>query len=340
MFPLSTDRLLLRFMRLDDGPTVAAYRNDPAVAVFQDWPVPYTEAMYAERFAAAAERQFDLAGGTNLAIEADGVLVGDLYVRLDDGLADIGWTLSQPAQGRGYATEAASAVVDILFGQLGAHRLHASMHPDNVASARVCEALGMTFEAITRLTFKGPDGWEDDAHYSMVRADWESWRDRPRNPPVDVCLVELGPDNEGQYGRLSTHHSQRRFVAPMADSFEDALFPEWVDGAPVVPWMRGIEADGEPAGFVMLADVTEHHPDPFLWRLLIDRRHQRRGIGARVLHLVTRHCEEMGWARLLTSYVAAVPGSPEPFYRGLGFEPTGEIDDGETVAALTLGAAR
>jgi RimJ/RimL family protein N-acetyltransferase len=327
-------------MRPDDGAAVAAYRNDPAIAEFQDWPMPYTEAMYAERFAAAAARQFDLVGGVNLAIEAHGVLVGDLYVRLDDGLADIGWTLSLPAQGRGYATEAASAVVDMLFGQLGAHRLHASMHPDNVASARVCEALGMTFESLTRLTYKGPDGWEDDAHYSMVRAEWEAWRVRPRSRPADVRLVELGPENVARYSRLATHQSQRRFVAPMAGSFEDALFPEWVDGAPVVPWMRGIEADGEAAGFVMLADVTEHHPDPFLWRLLIDRRHQRRGIGERVVQLVSQRAQAMGCATLFTSYVAGVPGSPEPFYRRLGFRPTGDIDDGETVAALTLGEAR
>ena len=135
---------------------------------------------------------------------------------------------------------------------------------------------------------------------------------------------------------METHYSQRRLVSPMPNSFEDALFPEWIDGAPVTPWMRGIEADGAPVGFVMLADVTEHHPDPFLWRFLIDRRHQRRGIGATAIQLVIEHCRAKGWSRLMTSYVANVPGSPEPFYRGLGFRPTGEMDGVETVAALAL----
>ena len=32
---------------------------------------------------------------------------------------------------------------------------------------------------------------------------------------------------------------------------------------------------------VMLALVTDAHPKPYLWRLLVDRRHQRRGIGRR-----------------------------------------------------------
>lgn len=42
-----------------------------------------------------------------------------------------------------------------------------------------------------------------------------------------------------------------------------------------------------------------------------------------------------GATRLLVSRVPG-SGSPEPFYLGLGFEPTGEIESGEVVAALTL----
>lgn len=99
--------------------------------------------------------------------------------------------------------------------------------------------------------------------------------------------------------------------------------------------MRVITADGEPAGFVMLAEVTSTVPEPYLWRLLIDRRHQRRGIGARVLGLLARRLREQGHTVLRTSWEEG-PGGPESFYRRLGFVPTGEIDDGEVVGALTL----
>lgn len=337
MLPLRTERLVIRVMQPTDAATVAAYRSDPAVAEFQDWPLPYSEQMAAERLAATPGRDTSelLAAGTNLAIEADGALIGDVYVRLDDALAEVGWTLRRAAQGKGYATEAAAAVVGLLFTRLGAHRVEAGMHPDNVASARVCEAIGMTFEARTRMSFRGRDGWEDDVRYAMLRDEWEAWVGRPRHRPREVGLVELGPDNVGRFRRLTTHRSQEQLVAPMAASFEDALFPEVIDGAPVVPWMRGIEADEQPVGFVMLASATAHHPEPYLWRLLVDRMHQRRGIGEMALEAVCAGLRADGHASLLTSWVDA-PGGPRPFYERLGFVPTGRIVDGEIEARLTL----
>lgn len=118
-------------------------------------------------------------------------------------------------------------------------------------------------------------------------------------------------------------------MATMAETFVDALFPEIVDGAPVVPWLRAVLADGDPVGFVMLALRTEHHPEPYLWRLLIDRLHQKRGIGQRVLELVADECRRMGDQSLLTSWGEG-KGSPRPFYLANGFETTGNLIDGET----------
>ena len=143
-------------------------------------------------------------------------------------------------------------------------------------------------------------------------------------------------ENRAAVRALRTHHSQRAFVAPMLDSFADALLPEIVDGAPVVPWLRAIEADGVIVGFAMLALTTPHHPEPFLWRLLIDRMHQRRGIASRALALIADECRAMGDATLLVSWVEG-KGSPRPFYLAHGFVPTGRIVDGETEARLQLG---
>lgn len=333
MLPLATPRLVLRELRLDDAAVVAGYRNDPAVSALQDWPVPYTEQMFVDRFNARGGGALNLAAGTNLGIEVDGALVGDVYVQLHDGAGEVGWSLTPSAQGRGYATEAATAIVEVLFRDHGATRLHASLHPANVASARVCEAIGMTFEALTRLSFRGREGWEDDLQYAITRDQWQQWVSRPRHPPATLRLVELGPANVGAYRRLATHRSQERLVAPMHASFTDALFPEVIDGAPVTPWMRGIEADGTAAGFVMLAASNEHHPEPYVWRLLIDRMHQRRGIGKTALAQVFALLRDDGHKSITVSWVDG-PGSPRRFYEQLGFVPTGEIDDGEVVARL------
>jgi diamine N-acetyltransferase len=74
----------------------------------------------------------------------------------------------------------------------------------------------------------------------------------------------------------------------------------------------------------------------YLWKLLIDERHQGRGYGAEVVRQVAGLVHAAGARELLTSYVPA-DGGPAGFYRRLGFVPTGELnDDGEIIVRLTL----
>jgi GNAT superfamily N-acetyltransferase len=215
-------------------------------------------------------------------------------------------------------------------------RLAGMLHPDNRASAMVLERTGFVFEGHTRLSFWIGDDNSDDWIYGMTRADWEAWRDRPYSAPQDVRLVPVTQENSATVRALRTHHSQRAFVAPMLDSFADALLPEVVDGAAVVPWLRAVEADGQVVGFVMVALTSPDHPEPYLWRLLIDRMHQRRGIGSLVVELIADECRAMGDRTMLTSWGEG-KGSPKPFYLARGFVPTGRIVDGETEARLQLG---
>jgi diamine N-acetyltransferase len=209
------------------------------------------------------------------------------------------------------------------------------LHPDNTASAMVLERCGLLFEGHTRSSFWLEDEVSDDWIYGMTRPDWEAWVNRPTSAPESVELIEISEANERQVSKLHTHKTQERFVSPMAASFTDALFPEIVDGAPVVPWMRAVVADGEIVGFAMLALSTEHHAEPYLWRLLIDRIHQRRGIGRRVLELLESEAVAMGDRTLLTSWEEG-KGSPRGFYVKNGFAPTGQIVEGETEARKVL----
>jgi RimJ/RimL family protein N-acetyltransferase len=230
------------------------------------------------------------------------------------------------------------ALVEYLFDDLGVTRQFGMLHPDNPASAMVLERTGFLFEGHTRLSFWLGDEVSDDWIYGLTRPDWETWRNRKRQPPDRIGLIEITTENERTLSKLTTHKTQEGFVAPMLASFTDALFPELVDSAPVVPWMRAIVADDEIVGFVMLALRTEHHPEPFLWRLLIDRLHQRRGIGGRVLDLIAEDCLKMGDNTLLTSWREG-KGSPRRFYLRNGFEPTGRVVDDETEGRRHLSRA-
>ena len=149
-----------------------------------------------------------------------------------------------------------------------------------------------------------------------------------------VTLREITDENRAAVTALRVAPGQEQFVASVEGSFEDAATtPEGN------PWYRAIYAGDEPVGFVMLSwNVT---PSPgilgpwFLWRLLIDEQHQRRGYGRAALGRVVETIREHGATELLSSYQPG-DGEPWPFYRRLGFEPTGEIEDGEVVIRLDL----
>ncbi|MFI5585678.1 GNAT family N-acetyltransferase [Amycolatopsis sp. NPDC051758] len=150
-----------------------------------------------------------------------------------------------------------------------------------------------------------------------------------------VRLVEITDGNRAAVCALRVRPGQERFVASVTRSLEQAATtPEGE------PWYRAVYAGDEPVGFVMLSwNVPPGRPGVlgpyFLWRLLIDGRHQGRGFGRAVLDEVVVLVRADGGTELLTSHQPDEDG-PGPFYRKYGFRPTGEVDDGETVLRLTL----
>ena len=338
--PIRTERLLIRPFQLDDAVGLAERRNDPEVARYQDWSVPYpmdqAETLVLELVAMDGPQNDEWWMAAVCDIDS-GEVVGDLALHLGQKArtAEVGYTFAREQWGNGYAVESIEALVEYLFDDLGVTRVFGMLHPDNRASAMVLERTGFLFEGHTRSSFWEGDEVSDDWIYGLIRSDWETWCGRPQDPPLVVSLVEVTLENERVISNLATHKTQESMVAPVGRSFTDALFPEVVDGAPLVPWMRGIVADDEMVGFVMLALTSDHHREPYLWRLLMDRLHQRRGIGGRVVDLIADECKAMGDTALLTSWEEG-KGSPRPFYEQHGFEPTGNTLDGETEARWRL----
>lgn len=341
--PLRTERLILRPVQPDDIDALHERRNDPAVAKLQAWATPYprgrAESLVAET--AAMDGPHEGRWWMATVVEAaSGQIVGDLVVHMTNELrtAEVGYSIASAHWGRGYASEGLDALVDWLLGALPITRLAGMLHPDNRASAMVLERTGFRFEGHTRASFWLEDDNSDDWIYGMTRQERILWTGRPRTTPDDVQLVAVTQANKESVLALRTHHSQEAFVAPMLRSFADALLPEVVNGAPLVPWLRAIEADGLTVGFVMLAQTSADHPEPYLWRLLIDRMHQRRGIASRALSLLAAECAGRGAGTLLVSWCEG-KGSPRPFYLAHGFEPTGRVVDGETEARVVLAGA-
>jgi diamine N-acetyltransferase len=151
-----------------------------------------------------------------------------------------------------------------------------------------------------------------------------------------IVLRELTAANRDEVFALSLAPGQDRFVSSVEDSVQEAeAYPH------ANPWYRAIYAGDEPVGFVMLSwDCVPRPPEIigpwFLWKLLIDEHHQRRGYGRDVVRLVVDLLREQGAHELFSSYVTGDDG-PGPFYERLGFVETGELDPvGEVIIRLDL----
>jgi len=345
--PLVTERLLLRPVRVSDTESLFIRRGDPRVAELQDWEMPYTRARAEASIASCLETEDPPERGwwmLTIADLDDQDVYGDIVFGFanEGRTAEVGYNLSPEHWGKGIATEALTALVDWMFDVRGISRLAAMLHPDNHRSARVLENAGFVFEGHLKNGCWLGAKTSDNLVYGLTperRADWNS---RPRTAPDKVELVEPYPIGLRHILNLAPHRSQERFVSSIATSLAQVAVPPQEqgfegdpDGPRVVPWPRIIHADGEAVGFVMMEEPTELNPEPYLWRLLVDRRHQRRGIGKRVLEMVIEKCRNWGSESLAVSWVPGI-GSPEPLYLSFGFEPTGEIDDGEIVARLSL----
>ena len=105
-------------------------------------------------------------------------------------------------------------------------------------------------------------------------------------------------------------------------------------------WLRAIYADETPIGLIMThtgSDVEDgiDCPGVFLWRLMIAYPYQGKGYGRQVLEKLIAHLKAMGIPLLYTS-CGQGKGSPEGFYRRLGFLPTGGHYDHEIELVLRV----
>lgn len=158
---LRTARLHLRVPVMDDAPALAAAIDDYDVAKWLSVvPHPYTLAD-AEWFIGEIT-----AGRLRGWLIDDGALAG--VVGLDD---ELGYWLAPRAQGRGYATEAATAVLDWAFAG-GAEEVTSGHFLDNARSARVLEKLGFRPTGLRAIPCRARGHDMDSRRMVLSRADW------------------------------------------------------------------------------------------------------------------------------------------------------------------------
>jgi len=171
---VETDRLLLRPFTMDDGDELAA-----VFAVEAVWYFPFRRGFTRDEtaaFLARTIRRYETDGVAPWAAvpRGAGVVIGYVGLSVPHFLpevlpaVEVGWRLHPDWWGRGLATEGARAAVRYGFAPLGLDRLISIYEPDNVASGRVMDHLGFTFERATL----GPRG--EKVHVrELHRRDWQ-----------------------------------------------------------------------------------------------------------------------------------------------------------------------
>ena len=175
---LETERLLLRPFRLEDAPVVHRLASAREIAEMTlTIPHPYPDGAaegWISRHAASFERgeAVDFA----IVVRDDDTLVGAVGLGLqpEHDRAELGYWIGVPYWGRGYATEAAAAVLGYAFGTLGLHRVFAFHYAKNAASGRVLQKIGMTHEGRRRAHTLKWGEYLDNETYGILRDEWEA----------------------------------------------------------------------------------------------------------------------------------------------------------------------
>ena len=150
-----------------------------------------------------------------------------------------------------------------------------------------------------------------------------------------LTLHPVDESNRSVLEALRTSPAQERFVSTVADSLLEAI-----EAAECRAIAWGVYDGETPVGFVMIADEVDSSDciPHFLWKLLIDERHQRRGYGTATLDLIVEYFRERPGVTEIRTSAGQGEGSPIPFYERYGFVSTGEIVfDDEVLLRLDLG---
>ncbi len=179
-WPVHTERLVLRPATAEDIEAIWQIRRIPSVA---EWMTAASGELEEFQTQFAEPARLD----RTLALELEGELIGDLMIMIDspwsqaevteqakDTQAELGWVVSPDHAGRGYATEAARALIRICFEDLGLRRVYAQCFAANEASWRIMEKLGMRREEYAvRESLHRSGEWLDGMRYALLADEWE-----------------------------------------------------------------------------------------------------------------------------------------------------------------------
>ena len=185
---IRTERLILRRYRMEDTDDTFAWCRDPEVPKYVAWE-PHASPEATAELLTDWISKYEAPDYYHWTIEYAGASVGNIALMPKDKheSAEIGYALARPLWRQGIVSEAASAVVDFAFREIGFRRLSIRYLAENVGSGGVARRCGFTEEGIERAAFLTRDGAAHDiVRTSLLREEWE----RLKTGPATVLETE------------------------------------------------------------------------------------------------------------------------------------------------------
>lgn len=173
---VETDRLILEDFNTAHIPAMNAYLPDPLFGryiMLYDFDANKLLSNYQGGWATSPYRYY-----WGIRHKETNDVIG--AVRLDDWTGEEGinihYEIAPKFWNNGYATEASQTVISFAFRQAGVEMITATVHPENGASNRVADKLGIHFECLIKNFFKHQSGeWQDRNFYRLMKADFKGY---------------------------------------------------------------------------------------------------------------------------------------------------------------------
>jgi [ribosomal protein S5]-alanine N-acetyltransferase len=175
--PFESERLLMREFRESDFDSIRVYAADPEVSRYMQWgPNDKTATrVYLDARLEAQKLWPRPSVEFGVELKSEGRLIGGLRLALQDDegkTADFGYTYDRRYWRKGYATEAAQALLTVAFERLHLHRVWATCDTRNAGSLGVMRKLGMRHEGTFRQDVWQKGEWRDTHLCAILAKEW------------------------------------------------------------------------------------------------------------------------------------------------------------------------
>ncbi|MED3942225.1 GNAT family protein [Priestia megaterium] len=168
---IETNRLLIRKFNYEDWQEVYAYTSDANVMKYI--PEGIFSKDEAKKF--VNENTKENVKNFPVVLKDEKILIGHIvfFNYFGDHTYEIGWVFNALYHQKGYASEAAKAIVDYGFNTMKLHRIIATCPPENTSSYRVMEKIGMRREGYFKKCILTEKGWWDEYYYAVLKEEWK-----------------------------------------------------------------------------------------------------------------------------------------------------------------------